>query len=191
MQCFRVPIAVAEPFREEFVEDTLVREARSGDRIALARLLAPHQGSLFSLCLDVLGHAQDAEDAVQETYLRALNGLSQFRGDSSVRTWLFRIAVRVCLDGKRARRPSVPLDEDLISAERCPELTALDRSWIDNILSSLMPRHRAILLLKEWQGFSTAEIAAVMGWKVRKVHNELYQVRKVIAELLEREGDIP
>src|SRR5690242_6632035 len=87
-------------------EDDLLRAGRAGDPWALQRLFAPYERPLFILCRGTLGHTDDAEDAVQETFLRALRALPGFRGDSSLRTWLFRIAIHICLDWKRARRPT-------------------------------------------------------------------------------------
>src|SRR5947207_15881262 len=74
-------------------EARLLEAARAGDRAALAQLLAPHERRLYTLCRGILGHAQDAEDAVQETYLRAVGAIPRFRGDAHFRIWLFRIAV--------------------------------------------------------------------------------------------------
>ena len=87
----------------------LVAAARARDRLALERLLTPHERPLYTLCLGILRNRDDAEDAVQEAFLRALRAMPTFRGDSSVRTWLQRIAVNVCLDWKRARRDALPL----------------------------------------------------------------------------------
>src|SRR5262245_46765636 len=81
-------------------EARLLAEARAGDQAALERLLEPQERALYVLCRGILGHPDDAEDAVQETFLRALRALSGFRGDAAFRTWLFRIAVRICLDWK-------------------------------------------------------------------------------------------
>src|SRR5207248_2287406 len=86
------------------VEVELLRAGKAGDPVALERLLALHEPSLLSLCYGILGHVDDAEDATRETFLRALRGLSGFRGDASFRTWLFRIAVHICLKWK-AERP--------------------------------------------------------------------------------------
>src|SRR5688572_12941816 len=144
-------------------EARLLQAAQTGDRTALTRLLAPYERRLYALCRGMLGHAQDAEDAVQETFLRALNALPRFRGEAPVRTWLFRIAVNVCLDSKRAQRPTEPWDEAhlLIPPDTdTPEAIVLRHLGVMEALHSLLPRHRAILLLKELDGWSVAEIAA-------------------------------
>jgi RNA polymerase sigma-70 factor (ECF subfamily) len=174
--------------RADGEEDT-IRVAQAGDQAALQRLLARHQRSLYTLCRDILGHAEDAEDAVQETFLRALRALPRFRGESSLRTWLFRIATHVCLDWKRARSHGAPLDEapGLVVYGPSPAATVMNRLHLSEALSALLPRQRAVLLLKEWQGWSIAEIAATLGWKERRVNNELYRARRALADWLQQE----
>ena len=94
-------------------EKRLLGAARTGDTAALERLLARHEPGLRALCRGVLNHAEDAEDAIQETFLRALRALPAFREQAGLRTWLFRIALNVCLENRRGRaaRPAtVSLD---------------------------------------------------------------------------------
>src|SRR5437667_9616748 len=141
-------------------EAALVQAGQAGDRTALDQLLALHERPLFALCHGILGHAEDAEDAVQETYLRALRALSGFRRDATFRTWLFRIAVNVCLNWKRDRRPTEPWDEGRADAPpntATPEAIALRRLRVTEALSTLSPRHRAIFLLKVLEGWSVDE----------------------------------
>src|SRR5438309_10773943 len=87
----------------------LVRAGLAGDLTALEQLFRPHERSLVALCHGILGNAEDAEDAAQETFLRALRALSRFRGDAAFRSWLFRIAINLCLEWKRSRHPTEPL----------------------------------------------------------------------------------
>jgi RNA polymerase sigma-70 factor (ECF subfamily) len=167
------------------MERALLRAGRAGDPAALERLLALHKRSLYALCRGILGHAEDAEDAVQETFLRALRGLSRFRGDAAFRTWLFQIAVNLCLDWKASRRPAEPWDEEqcgLVSEAPSPEAIALRRMRISEALSSLLPRHRALILLKAREGWSVAEIAVAMRWNEKRVENELSKARRALVE---------
>src|SRR5687768_5256786 len=90
----------------------MVEAAQAGDRAALEQLVLRYKRPLFALCYGILGHSEDAEDAVQETFLRLLRTLPGYRGDASFRTWLFRVAVNLCLDRKRARRCSEPWNEE-------------------------------------------------------------------------------
>ncbi|HZO89133.1 MAG TPA: sigma-70 family RNA polymerase sigma factor [Chthonomonadaceae bacterium] len=140
-------------------EDALLQAGRAGDPAALETLLAPHERALYALCYGVLGRAEDAEDAVQETFLRALRALPGFRGSASVRTWLLRIALHICLDWKGARRPAQPWSEALagMAAEAAsPEALVVRSLRALEALRALLPRQRALLLLKEVEGWSVA-----------------------------------
>ena len=85
----------------------LIGQVKAGDEDAFRQLIGPYQGELRLHCYRILGSAQDAEDALQETLLAAWRGLAQFEGRSSVRTWLYRVATSCCLKALRSasRRP--------------------------------------------------------------------------------------
>jgi RNA polymerase sigma-70 factor, ECF subfamily len=178
-------------------EAHLLRAGQAGDRTALEQLLMPYERPLYALCRGILGHADDAEDAVQETFLHALRALPGFRGDSAVRSWLYRIAVNVCLDRKRSYQPTEPWDEErcpLHSHSRSPESIALGHLRLLEALGTLLPRQRAVLLLKELEGWSVPEIAAAMRLNEKRVYNELYKARRALADWQQRdaaEGDEP
>jgi RNA polymerase sigma-70 factor (ECF subfamily) len=173
--------------------DALLRAAQAGDRAAMERLLTGQERRLYALCRGMLGHAADAEDAVQETFLRALRSLPDFRGSADVHTWIFRIAINVCLDWKRARRPHELWSEAAITAsDPSPETAVLRRLRLLEALGTLPPRQRMLLLLKELEGWSVAEIAAALRCNEKRVHNELYRARRALAEWRQRdaqEGD--
>jgi RNA polymerase sigma-70 factor, ECF subfamily len=170
-------------------EAHLLRAAQAGDDVALEALLAPHERRLYVLCRGILEHAQDAEDAVQETFLRALMALPRFRGDAPVRAWLFRIAVNVCLEWKRSHHSTEPweaADASIPSNADSPEVIVLRQMRVMEALRSLLPRHRAILLLKELEGWSLAEIATALRWNTDRVKNELARARRALADWRER-----
>jgi RNA polymerase sigma-70 factor (ECF subfamily) len=174
------------------VEAALLQAAVAGDRVALDQLLALHERRLLALCHGMLGHAEDAEDAVQETFLRVLRALPRFRRDASFRTWLLRIAVNVCLNWKRDRRPTEPWTEEHPQAplhDASPEAIALLRLQVLEALGGLPPDRRAALLLKELEGWSVPEIGAAMGWNLKRVYNELYKARRALADWQARDAE--
>jgi RNA polymerase sigma-70 factor (ECF subfamily) len=188
IQSWRV---IAGRGEETAAEADLLRAGRTGDQTALARLLAPYRQPLYALCRGMLGAVDDAEEAVQETFLRALRALPGFRGEASVRTWLFRIAVNVCLEWRRARRPVASWDEagaSLASQTPSPESTALCHLRVMEALRALPPRHRAILLLKELEGWSAAEIAAALRVSEHRIRNELSRARRTLADWRQRDA---
>jgi RNA polymerase sigma-70 factor (ECF subfamily) len=173
-------------------EPKLLRAGQAGDLAALDELLERHKRPLLGLCRGILGHADDAEDAVQETFLRALRALASFRGDAAFRTWLFRIAVNVCLRWKAGQHPTEPWYEERVAAlpdTASPEAIALGHLRVMEALNSLPPERRAILLLKEREGWSVAEIALTMRWNEKRVRNQLYKARLALVEWRRREAN--
>ena len=176
-----------------------------------ATQLEAHRAPLTGHCYRMLGSAFDAEDAVQETMVRAWQGLDRFEGRSSVRTWLYRIATNVCLDAlsDRSRRarpmeegPNGSVDDRLETRERTHwlepipdarvlppdanpfELTALRQSIrlaFVSALQHLPPRQRAALLLSEVVGWSAAEVADCLDMSVPAVNSALQRARATIA----------
>jgi RNA polymerase sigma-70 factor (ECF subfamily) len=171
-------------------EAGLLHAARTGDRAALEALVARNKRPLYALCYGMLGHHDDAEDAVQETFLLALRALPDFRGESSLRTWLHRIALNLCLRVK-ARRPATESWNEECPATATnavsPEQIAMRHLHLREALAMLRPRQRAVLLLKELEGWSMAEIGAALGWNEKKVENELYRARRALLEWRRRE----
>jgi RNA polymerase sigma-70 factor (ECF subfamily) len=174
----------------------LLRAGQAGDRTALETLFTRHEAALLRLCRGMLAasHPADAEDAVQETLLRALRALAKpggFRGEASVRTWLHRIAVNVCLEWRRSQRPALSLsslvEEPIAATTADPASTTFNRLRLAEAFRSLPPRYRALLLLREQEEWSVTEIAALLNWNEKKVHNELFKARRILARW--REGE--
>jgi RNA polymerase sigma-70 factor (ECF subfamily) len=173
--------------------------------------LEAHRASLTGHCYRMLGSASDAEDAVQETFVRAWRGLERFEGRASVRTWLHRIATNVCLDAlsddaRRMRpieeRPPGTIDSPLETLDRTHwlepvpdarvlpaggdpfEIAALRQSIrlaFVAALQHLPPRQRAALLLAEVLGWPAAEIADCLETSVASVNSALQRARATLA----------
>jgi len=173
--------------------------------------LERHRAALTGHCYRMLGSVLDAEDAVQETMVRAWRGLPSFDGRASLRTWLYRIATNACLDalGERARRvrafdewPVGTIDEELESRPRThwlepiPDARVLpadadpaERAMLRQsvrlafvaALQHLPPRQRAALLLTEVLGLSAAEVAESLETSVPSVNSALQRARAALA----------
>jgi RNA polymerase sigma-70 factor (ECF subfamily) len=148
-----------------------------------------HRAELTAYCRRMLGSSSDAEDAVQETLLRAWRSSGRFEGRASLRTWLYRIATNVCLDalGNAARRP-VPVEELPRPVQACVEpdpsegILARDRLRlaIEAAIDSLPPRQRAVLLLREVLSWRASEVAELLGTTPAGVNSALQRARDTL-----------
>ena len=189
--CHGAQVGVAEE-GDSSAEAALLRAGRAGDERALEQLLALHKRPLYALCRGMLGNADDADDAVQETFLHALRSLAGFRGDAAFRSWLFRIAINVCLKWKASYPRMAAWEEEVAptpSHTASPEVLALRQLRLTEALGALLPRYRAVLLLKELEGWSVAEIAQAFGWNEKRAYNELYKARRALVEWRRREAE--
>lgn len=158
----------------------LVDAARAGDVDAFEVLVRRHEGRVYRVALRLLGSDADAQDATQETFVRAWRGLGRFRGESAISTWLFRIVTNRCLNVIVARRPVEGLDLDLPLvggdpaeiAEQRERFAAVARSVV-----SLPPEQRAALVLRDFEGLSYEEVAAALGVSVAAVKGRIHRAR--------------
>jgi RNA polymerase sigma-70 factor, ECF subfamily len=169
------------------------------------RRLVEGQGTtLESHCRRMLGTPHDAEDAFQETLLRAWHGLPGYEGRSSLRTWVYRIATNVCIDAI-ARRPKseLPIDHgpaiDAYSAReiadgaaepavRYEQREALELALL-TALEQLPPRQRVVLILRDVLGYSAKEVALMLETTVAATNSVLQRARATFAEPLPEQSD--
>ena len=143
----------------------------------VTRLMNEYGDSILRLCAMYLRDIPLAEDAAQETFLRAYRALDRFRGDSSPKTWLTRIAINVCndLSHKRRRQPLV--------LERIPDAANNDSAPDDSVLTEVMAlpeKYRAVILLYYYQELSVSEIAHVLRITRNSVSVRLNRAREML-----------
>ncbi|WP_309711042.1 RNA polymerase sigma factor [Armatimonas sp.] len=171
-------MALEKPKR---IADSTLLAAQAGDEAALTALLVPHEGMLRSLCRGVLGSTDEAEDALQETFLKAIQGLGSFRGESELKTWLVRIALNVCYSARR-RPLLMSLQEEFIALTMpSPERQVVGQALLDEALATLSVTRRAAYLLKI-EGWSLKEIGLAQGWSESRVKVELFRTRQILAK---------
>jgi RNA polymerase sigma-70 factor (ECF subfamily) len=137
---------------------------------------------VFALCRHVLGNATDAEDALQETFLAVAGALPRFRGESSVRTWVHRIAIRVAIK-LRARRP---LHDELdANAGHDPSAQRADADAVARAMATLSFEHRLVLSLFAVAGLTHGEIADALGLPEGTVWSRLHHAKKNLAAALD------
>lgn len=181
-------MAEARPRAAHKESDGLLVAARAGDRQAIERLLLPHEPTLRAVCRGMLTRREDAEDALQETFLRALRGLESFRGEAQLKTWLVKIAVHVCLARRKALPAEATLDELHTPTAPSPERAVVRQALLDEALALLPPARRVALLLKA-EGWTLEEIGLAHGWSTARTKVELYRARLALDKWAKRRAE--
>ncbi|MEV6318832.1 sigma-70 family RNA polymerase sigma factor [Streptomyces sp. NPDC051776] len=171
-------------------EDWLLSvRAGEGDDDAFAVLVRRHTPALLALAIHLLGNLADAEDAVQDAFIRAWRRLPEFRGDAQFRTWMYRIVTNRCLNTLRRRTPTVSLEnapepttrDAHASPERAAETDAAAAA-LARALGTLPVDQRACWVLRELHGLHYEEIAQVMGTSEQSVRGRLFRARRSLTK---------
>jgi RNA polymerase sigma-70 factor (ECF subfamily) len=190
-------------------ESTLVAQSREGDTVAFGELVRRYEGKIFRLAQHVTQNREDAEDVLQETFMKAYEHLDQFKGDSKFYTWIVRIAVNQALMKLRRRKTdkSVSLDETIDTGEDTitREIAAWDEDpeqrfsrdelggILDTAIQSLEPPYRSVFVLRDIDELSTEETAEALGLSVPAVKSRLLrarlQLREKLTRFFKRKGD--
>jgi len=168
----------------------LAAACRSGDLRAYERLYAMHGARMKNLARNVLGSPADAEDAVQETFLKVQRSIASFRGQSSFATWTYRILINTCYDARRSRmrKKEVANDDSEESSRlepRAPGAHPTLRMALERALGKLTRHQRDVFLLYEVEGFRHAEIAGMLEMTETASKNTLFQAKKNLRQMLE------
>jgi RNA polymerase sigma-70 factor (ECF subfamily) len=185
----------------EGTDQELLERARTGDRASLEALLDRHQRQVYRFGLKMCRDEEDAKDVVQETLLAMARNVRDFRGASSVSTWLYSIARSFCIK-KRRRSKFAPESEESIDAVETEANRVADTARLqdeslagrqieealERAIASLDPMYREILVLRDVEGLTAPEVAEVTGLTVEAVKSRLHrarvQVRERVAPLL-------
>jgi len=169
----------------------LVEALRSGDPQAPRLLIERFQGVVFGLCFRMLGHRQDAEDVMQETFVRALRGFSGFENDRPLRPWLLGIAANRCRTslGRRTRRPTVVETAEEPADHRAGLADPDDLAGeLERALGKLRPEYRLVFALFHEQSLAYEEISLAVGRPIGTVKTWLHRARAELADHLSRRG---
>ena len=190
------PLAPASPSKT--TEDVraadleLARRCRQGDAAAFEELYRTHAGRLFNLVLRMAGSAQEAEDLLQEVFLQAYRKLGSFRGESSLGTWLYRLAVNLSLDHLRGRQVKMSRATDSLDAEGAEEPvaalpivpTAISRIDLDRAIARLPEGCRAAFVLHDIEGLDHLEVAQVLGVTEGTSKSQVHKARMKLRVML-------
>ncbi len=173
-------------------EQIWLEQALEGDQAAFGRLVEAYLRPVYNLTYRMLGDSHEAEDAAQETFLRAYARLQQYNPNHKFSTWLFSIANHHCIDRLRKRRARFvsiddnPVLQNLEGKATAPESNALrmeQNADIQRLLGRMEPDYRLPLILRYWEEYSYDEIAEAMDLSVSAVKSRLFRARKQMAEL--------
>jgi RNA polymerase sigma-70 factor (ECF subfamily) len=181
----------------EFTDATLLDRARNGDRQALDELLSRHQRRVYRFGLKMCRDPEDAKDVLQETLLAVARTVKDFRGASSVSTWLYSIARSFCIK-RRRRSKFAPTEEESLEARapgeearqvadqtRGPEDALAGRqieAALEQAIASLDPMYREVLVLRDVEGLTASEVGEIMGLTVEAVKSRLHRARLAVRE---------
>jgi RNA polymerase sigma-70 factor (ECF subfamily) len=173
-------------------DHSLVEACRAGRTEAFGILVERYQRRLYPTVLRLVGSTEDAEDILQDAFVRAFEKLDQFQGESSFYTWVYRIAVNLALSGHRRRRvrSTLPsrrrgaaarglqaLDESADADPAVPLERAERERIVAAALNRLGPEHRAVVVLKDFDGRRYEEISAILKIPVGTVRSRLHRAR--------------
>jgi RNA polymerase sigma-70 factor (ECF subfamily) len=179
--------------------ETAISKARAGDRVAFQSLVEQHSRDVFRLAFRITRNEMDAEDAVQETFLKAYQKLGGFDGRSSFGTWLYRITANTSIDVLRRRRreegrsdslddetaaPSRRLATDDPSPDRLLFSTEV-KSRLGAALDELTEMERAAFAMRHFENFPLAEISQILGLKESATKQAVFRAVKKVRRTLE------
>ena len=165
-------------------------KAQEGDPQAFSQLVDKYQRPIFNLCYRMLGNAQDAEDAAQETFLRAYKSMNRYDINRSFSSWLMAIGSHHCIDQLRKRRYPIISVEDLPVPDLPDKSPGMDarlskseqQHRIRELLKVLEPTDRAAVILYYWYDYSYSEICETLSLSMSAVKSRLHRARRAMAK---------
>lgn len=181
-------------------EEAWLERACQGDDEAFTAMVEAYQKPVYNLCYRMLNNARDAEDAAQETFLRAYRAIHRYDPQRKFSTWLLTIASNYCIDQYRRRKlPSFSYDS--LPVPEIPDKSVGMEKWmidgeeqesIQILLRGLKPKDRTAVIMRYWYDFSYEEIAEALSLSISAVKSRLHRARKELASdwLLLQHGSI-
>jgi len=171
-------------------EAAVVEACRRGETAAFEQLFHKHGSKMKSIAFNLLGNRSDAEDAVQDAFLKVHRGIRNFRGQSAFSTWMYRILVNACYDMRRRdlRRLEEPAPQ-MAEGEELPHPSAPAvnhplRMALESCVARLSDAYRSVFLLYEVEGFAHAEIAEMLSISVGASKNRLFEAKRELRQML-------
>jgi RNA polymerase sigma-70 factor (ECF subfamily) len=184
------------------IEARLARLALKGDQNAFSEIVDLYQDKLFHLANRMLNNRHEAEDVVQDTFLRVYKNLDRYDVSMKFSTWIYRIATNLCIDRLRKRKPGFSLDAEssdhdgldgysmLPNDDRTPESETLlseTRQTIRSAIDTLPPKYKSVMVLRYLEDLSLQEVGDVLNMPVTTVKTRVHRGREFLRKKLERQ----
>jgi RNA polymerase sigma-70 factor (ECF subfamily) len=162
-----------------------------GDEDAFRALFEAHKDKVYSIALRYAGDSAAAMDIAQDTFLKLMDRIGQFRGESSFDSWLYRLVVNSCMDYRRKQQRLLPVIQEFFDSFRSVEESALQsllrdemEQQVQDVVAKLAPEHRIIIVLRYTEGLSYEEIAEILNCSRGTVASRLNRAHKILERRL-------
>lgn len=175
-------------------EQLWIQQVLAGDKQAYAHFINKYKNQLYATILRMTKNPQDAQDLVQDAFIKVYRNLDKYDANGSFSSWLYRVAINHCMDEFRKKRYStvqVEIDEERVVNSEHPELVFLKKEksrQLERLIATLPEDERLIILLRYVNEISYEEIGEVMDVPLSTVRNKLHRAKKKMRETVKREG---
>lgn len=172
-------------------DEHMISGLKNGDDIAFETLLDKYGDRVLQVCYLILKDLPSAEDTVQEVFIQVYKSISKFKGNSSLYTWIYRIAVNKCRDLLRKRNEYSPIENiDAVSHIDVEDevISGINREKIKDIVFSLPPIYREVVTLFYFEDLALKDICDIIGESEGTLKSKLHRARKLLRETLVKEG---
>ena len=178
------------------IETDIVARCQRGEKEAFRWVVQKYQRMVFSLALKMLCDEEEAKDMVQETMIKVWQNMGEYDQQKSFTTWIYTIAVRLCLDRLRSMKRTVPMPEDekvlrRFASDVDTHRTLENQEWVAIVrmlADNLSIKQKLVFTLVQLEGLSSQEVEEITGFDAKQVKSNLYVARQTIREQLKQLG---
>jgi RNA polymerase sigma-70 factor, ECF subfamily len=178
--------------QRKLTDAELVARLQARDETAFRKIVERYACKIYRVSYGILGNRDDANDVAQEVFAKVFSSVHRFAGRSSLYAWIYRIAVNGCYDFLRKKRLTIAYSSDSLDGAQAPRMeiadwratpdrTAMQRDFINKLLADVPESGRWLLIAKEVEGFSIAELSQMTGLKENTIKCRLFRVRQALA----------
>lgn len=178
------------------IETDILMRCQRGEKEAFRGVVQAYQRMVFSLALKMLCDEEEAKDMVQETFIRVWQSIKEYDEKKKLTTWIYTIAVRLCLDRLKRMRHVIPMPDDervlrRFASDADTQKTLENKEWVSIVrmlAEGLGEKQRIVFTLIQLEGLSSSEVEEITGFDAKQVKSNLYAARQIIREQLNKLG---